>query len=89
MKVIHFVAAIDRSLGGVSIYMQLLAKELGKLVDLLVVTRQTDAPLKLENCRVRFLPLPMSEISVCLLSHRRLTLPRISGLQSKTSSPAV
>ena len=62
MKVIHFVTAIDRSLGGVSMYMQLLAKELGKLVDLLVVTRKTGNPLRLENCRVAYLPLPTSEI---------------------------
>ena len=54
MKVIHFVTAIDRSLGGVSMYMQLLAKELGKLVDLLVVTRKTGNPLRLENCRVAY-----------------------------------
>ena len=62
MKVIHFVAAIDRSLGGVSIYMQMLAKELGKFVDLLIVTRQTVSPLHLENCQVRFLPLSMGKI---------------------------
>ena len=62
MKVIHFVTAIDRSLGGVSMYMQLLAKDLGKLVDLLVVTRKTGNPLRLENCRVAYLPLPTSEI---------------------------
>lgn len=62
MKVIHFVTAIDRSLGGVSTYMQLLAKELGKLVELIVVTRPTEHPLRLENCRIIYLPLPLSEI---------------------------
>ncbi len=54
MKVIHFVAAIDRSLGGVSIYMQLLAKELGKLVDLHVVTHGSSNPVKIENATVHY-----------------------------------
>ena len=62
LKVVHFVTAIDRSLGGVSMYMQLLAKELGKLVDLIVVTRPTANPLPLENCRLLYLPLPVSEL---------------------------
>lgn len=62
MKVIHFITAIDRSLGGVSLYMQLLTKELGKKVDLLVVTRPTPNPLQLENCRIIYLPFPLSEI---------------------------
>lgn len=62
MKVLHFITAIDRSLGGVSMYMQLLTKELGKLVDLLVVTRPTNNPLPLENCRVEYLPLPISKL---------------------------
>lgn len=62
MKVIHFVVDIDASSGGVSAYVQLLAKELGKLVDLLVVACRTKTPLALENCRVRFLPRPTSGI---------------------------
>lgn len=55
MKVIHFVAAIDRSLGGVSIYMQLLAKELGKIVDLHVVTHGSSNPVKIENATVHYI----------------------------------
>lgn len=62
MKVIHFITAIDRSLGGVSMYIQLLTKELGKLVDLIVVTRPTANPLALENCRIEYLPLPISKL---------------------------
>ena len=62
MKVIHFVTSIDCSLGGVSTYMQLLSKELGKLVDLIVVTRPTNNPLALENCRIEYLPLPISKL---------------------------
>lgn len=63
MKVIHFVTAIDRSLGGVSIYIQLLAKELGKHVDLVIVTRPTPNPLPIENARIIYLPLPLKEIN--------------------------
>lgn len=62
MKVIHFITAIDRSLGGVSMYMQLLTKDLGQLVDLLVVTRPTNNPLPLENCKLEYLPLPISKL---------------------------
>lgn len=62
LKVVHFVAAIDQSLGGVSMYIQLLTKELGKLVDLTVVTRPTKNPLHLEKCRLVYLPLPLSEL---------------------------
>ena len=63
LKIVHFVAAIDRSLGGVSMYMQLLTKELGKLVDLTVVTRPTKNTLHLENCRLVYLPLPLSKLA--------------------------
>ena len=62
LKVIHFVAAIDRSLGGVSAYVQLLAKELGRLTDLIIATRPTANPLPMENCRVVYLPLPLGQI---------------------------
>ena len=43
-------------------YVQLLAKELGRLVDLVVVTGLTDNPLRLENSRVVFLPMPLGQI---------------------------
>lgn len=62
MKVVHFITSIDRTLGGVSTYMQLLTKELGKVVDLVIVTRPTSSPLELENCRILYLPFPLSEI---------------------------
>ena len=62
MKIIHFVTSIDRSMGGVSMYMQLLAKELGRLVDLTVVTCMTEHPLRLDNCRVVYMLLPLSGV---------------------------
>ena len=72
MKVVHFVTAIDRSLGGVSMYMQLLTKELGKLVDLTVVTWPTKNPLHLENCKVVFIPLYLSQSHKYLRQWRNL-----------------
>ena len=38
MKILHYIPSIDRTSGGVGAYMQLLAKELGKLCDLYIVT---------------------------------------------------
>lgn len=56
MKIIHYIPSIDRSSGGVGAYMQLLTVELGKLVDLHVVTHREDTPLELENCTVHYMP---------------------------------
>lgn len=55
MKVVHFITSIDRASGGTSSYMQLLAKELGKLVELHVVTHRSENPLTLENCEVHYI----------------------------------
>ena len=38
MKIIHYIPSIDRSSGGTTAYMQLLANELGKLVELHIVS---------------------------------------------------
>ena len=57
MKVIHYISSIDRTSGGTSSYIQLLAKELGKLVDLHIVTHRSDHPLEMENCTVHYLSL--------------------------------
>ena len=55
MKVIHYISSIDRTSGGTSSYIQLLAKELGKLVDLHIVTHRSDHPLEMENCTVHYI----------------------------------
>lgn len=55
MRVLHFITSIDRASGGTSAYMQLLAKELGKLVELHVVTHKSYNPLELENCKVHYI----------------------------------
>lgn len=55
MRVLHYIPSIDRTSGGVGAYMQLLAKELGKLVDLHVVTHRSDNELTLENCQLHYI----------------------------------
>lgn len=56
MKVLHYIPSIDRTSGGVGAYMQLLTVELGRLVELHVVTHRDANPLVLENCTVHYIP---------------------------------
>lgn len=63
MKIIHFVPSIDRTSGGVGSYMQLLAKELGKLCELYIVTANTEHQLKIENAEVRYIPCNIGQYS--------------------------
>lgn len=56
MTILHYIPSIDRTSGGVGAYMQLLTVELGKLVELHIVTHQEDNPLELENCTVHYIP---------------------------------
>lgn len=55
MTILHYIPSIDRASGGVGAYMQLLTVELGRLVELHVVTHREDNPLELENCEVHFI----------------------------------
>lgn len=55
MRVLHYIPSLDRTGGGTSAYMQLLARELGRLADLHVVTHPSPNPLKLEGCTVHFI----------------------------------
>lgn len=52
MKVLHYIPSLDRTAGGTTAYMQLLAKELGRLVELHVATQASDNPVEVEHCRV-------------------------------------
>lgn len=63
MKIIHYIPSIDRTSGGVGAYMQLLTVELGKLVELHVVTHREDNPLELENCTVHYIPKNVNPFS--------------------------
>lgn len=56
MKIIHFIPSIDRTAGGTTSYMQLLAKELGKLCELYIVTAPSANPVEMENAQVKFIP---------------------------------
>lgn len=55
MKILHYIPSIDRASGGVGAYMQLLTKELGKLVELHVVTHSSPNQLTLENCTLHYI----------------------------------
>lgn len=61
MKIIHFIPSIDRTSGGVGAYMQLLAKELGKLCDLYIVTSISENPLPIENAKIITIPSKITE----------------------------
>ena len=52
MKVLHYLPSIDRSSGGVGSYMQLLAGELGKLVELHIATHTSANMYEMENSHV-------------------------------------
>ena len=56
MKILHYIPSIEKSSGGVGAYMQLLARDLGKLCELHVLTHQGQDELSLENCKVHYMP---------------------------------
>lgn len=56
MKVLHYIPSIDKKSGGVGAYMQLLARDLGKLCELHIVTHPSDDELDLENCTLHYIP---------------------------------
>ena len=55
MKILHFISSIWKSGGGVSAYLQLLSHELGKLVELHIVTHHTHDEITLEHCSVHYI----------------------------------
>lgn len=63
MKIIHFIPSIDRTSGGIGSYMQLLAKELGKLCELYIVTANTEHQLQIENAKILYIPCKISQYS--------------------------
>ena len=54
MKVIHFIASIDKSAGGTTAYMQLLSAQLKNQVELIVVTGHSPNPAILSGVKVQF-----------------------------------
>lgn len=55
MRIVHYIPSIDRTSGGVGAYMQLLAKELGRLVELHVVTHRSPNMLEIPYTQVHFI----------------------------------
>ena len=72
MRILHFIPSIDRSSGGVGAYMQLLAKELGKLCELTIATAASEHPLLIENARVVTLPTRLSQYRALKKAWRKL-----------------
>lgn len=56
MRVIHYIPSIDRTDGGTSTYMQVLAKELGKIAEVHIITHRSANPLPMENCIIHHVP---------------------------------
>lgn len=55
MKIIHYIPTIDESSGGIGSYMQLIAKELGKLTELHIITHKSKNMLIIENAKLHFI----------------------------------
>lgn len=56
MKIIHYIPSIDRMAGGTSTYMQVLAKPLGTMAEVHIMTHASENPLPMENCKVHEIP---------------------------------
>ena len=56
MKIIHYIPSIDRTAGGTSTYMQVLAKGLGEFAEVHIITHASENPLTMENCTVHYVP---------------------------------
>lgn len=56
MKILHYIPSIDEHSGGVGAYMQLIARDLGKLCELHVLTHESEHERVLENCTVHYMP---------------------------------
>lgn len=54
MKIVHYIPSIDRTAGGTSTYMQVLAKGLGELAEVHIITHASKNPLVMENCTVHY-----------------------------------
>lgn len=55
MKVIHYIPSLDRASGGTTAYIQLLAKELGEIVELYVVSHASENSVVIEHCTVHYI----------------------------------
>lgn len=56
MIILHYISSIDESSAGLGAYMQLLTRELGKLVELHVLTHKRNNERQLSNCTIHYIP---------------------------------
>lgn len=56
MKILHYIPSIDETSGGVGAYMQLIARDLGMLLELHIVTHKSENERSLENCTIHYIP---------------------------------
>ena len=54
-KIIHYIPSIDRSCGGTTEYVRLLAEKLGQQSELHVVTHTSPYPVMVEHCQVHYI----------------------------------
>lgn len=54
MKIVHYIPSIDRTAGGTSTYMQMLAKGLGEIAEVHIITHASENPLVMKNCTVHY-----------------------------------
>lgn len=54
MKIIHYIPSIDRSCGGTTEYVRLLAEKLGQQSELYVVTHISQHPVEMDHCMVHY-----------------------------------
>lgn len=55
MTIIHYIPSIDRTSGGTTSYMQLLANELGKQVELHIISHVSENPVEISNTKIHFI----------------------------------
>ena len=84
MLVLHYIPTLDRNGGGTSFYMQLLAGELGRLVDLHVVTHASEHPVEVRHCTVHHIapftrPGEMKKETLTLLRELRPDVVHVNG----------
>ena len=56
MRILQYIPSISEASGGVGAYMQLIARDLGKLCELHVVTHKSEEERVLDNCTVHYMP---------------------------------
>lgn len=62
MRILHYIPSIDRSSGGVGGYLQVLSHDLGKHVELHVVTHHSADELEIENAHIHYIDGRLSHL---------------------------